>query len=96
MYKKQASLSPKRTQELRFMITEHLGEDKARSKKVVLEKLERKIMHRPNNPSVSQPEQVEQQNIGDFLSYVNWLSGEGKKKYVAGPVGDLKLGNKKF
>jgi hypothetical protein len=92
LFKKQAILSPKRTSERLGSPRNDLCDDeKAKTKKVVLEKIERKIMHRPNNASISQPEQMEQQNIGDFLDYLHWLNGEGKKKYGAGLVGDLKL-----
>ena len=61
----------------------------------MLEELEREIMHSPNNPSINQPEQKEQQSISDFLAFVNKLNGDEKKKYTPDQVEVIKLGPRK-
>lgn len=53
-------------------------------------------MHSPINPSITQPEQKEQQSISDFLAFVYRLNGEERKKYAAGEVEVVKLGPRKI
>lgn len=65
------------------------------SKRKILEELEREIMHSPINPSITQPEQKEQQSISDFLAFVYRLNGEERKKYVVGEVEVVRLGPRK-
>ena len=96
LFKKHAIFHNKHRLEATQSPTISLGDDileKTRTRQELLEELQMTITHQPNKPSALQPEVVEQQkSIGDFLSYVNWLSCEGFKQYKVSEVKKVKFG----
>ena len=64
-----------------------------KSRKLFLDEFLTKITHKPNKPSISQPEKNnELQSAVNLISYINWLSNEGLKQYDVPIEKKLELG----
>ena len=88
IYKKQAILNNKKIIDYKSHFIgnfqeeeEEISIDKTKSRQLLLDNFKMKITHKPNKPSASQPEHVEQKSSEDFLNYLKWLSSEGLKQY---------------